>query len=84
MAVAREYAKRIRRMPANFRAAPSVKKKSGVEVRYHVPEIDWNMVRAVKARCEAFCPRFDNLHGGCKHFLMPGISCGGVASDRPQ
>ncbi len=50
------------------------------QVPIPIPEFDWDMIRVKKAKCEAFCLKFDHLHGGCEYYLTPGIdSCGPIS-----
>ena len=49
------------------------KKALGSKVPFLKPTLDWDMIRPLKARCEAACPLFNHYDGGCSKHLTPGV-----------
>lgn len=44
-------------------------------VSYPEPQMDWEVIRLAKVRCELRCAEFDDLIGACRFLLLPGIEC---------
>lgn len=45
-------------------------------VPYPEPQMDWELLRHRKARCEAECAEFDHTEGACGFHLLPTLCCG--------
>jgi len=44
-------------------------------VPFPEPQMDWEILREAKVRCETQCAGFNNLMGSCRFALSPDMGC---------
>ena len=64
-----------------FRGYPSTGKRASSSTPYPEPQMDWEVLRLAKVRCEQRCAGFDRLMGSCRFAMPPSMVCHGF---RPQ
>lgn len=58
-----------------FRGYLGTGKHSMGLVPYPEPQMDWEVLREAKLRCEQRCAGFNNLMGSCRFAMPPSMSC---------
>ena len=51
------------------------KSQYGIETSAPEPQMDWDMLRQFKRRCEDECLLFNEMIGGCLLGLLPSAEC---------